>query len=374
LKTLNICHIITTSELGGAQLSTYRILKELARQPNLKIFLIYGKKGPLCQEFDNLERVTVFRFKNLHRKFNPLHDFFALIDITRTLKNNNIHIIHTHSSKASLIGRLAGIYTGIKIIHTYHGFGHDFFLNKYLRSIYILIEKILNYFSHQLIFICQNNLDQALRLKLVSKKKSVIIPDTLSLHQLQSVEHNLKSFDCTVGSVLSFKEQKQPFQMLKLIKMLNAEFTQIHFILIGEGPLLKLTQIKAQELNIKNITFTGAKKDIGKYYQKLNLFIHTSRYEGFSMAQIEALYLKIPIVVTDQGGIRDILEHGKQGFIYKDGDLESAFQYCKIILNGSLVYKPLDKSHFDTWNTPNILEKHLRLYNQLVSNNLRSAP
>ena len=365
LKTLNICHIITTSELGGAQLSTYRIVKELAKQPDLELFLIYGTKGPLCQEFQSLDKATVIRLKSLKRTFNPLHDFIALIKLISIIKQKKIQIIHTHSSKASFIGRIAGIFTRIKVIHTYHGFGHDFFLSKYLRLIYILIEKIINSFSHKLIFVCQKNLTKALNLKLASKNKSIVIPDTLCLTQLQSMKHNLESSHYTVGSVLSFKEQKQPFQLLKLIKMLNTEFKHIHFILIGEGPMLKAVKLRAKECNITNITFTGAQKDIVKYYQQLHLFIQTSRYEGFSMAQIEALYLNIPIVVTDQGGISEIVKNGKQGFIYNTNDLEIAFKYCKIILNKNFKYQPLNKSIFDIWNTQAILDQHIYLYKSL---------
>jgi len=367
LKTINLCHIITTSELGGAQLSTYRILKELAKQSNLNIFLIYGTKGPLSQEFQNLKNVTVIRLKKLERTFSPLKDLFALIQIINIIKKKKIKIIHTHSSKASLIGRFAGIITRVKNIHTYHGFGHDFFLNRYLKLIYILAEKFLNHYSYKLIFVCKTNLNQALHLKLTSNEKSIIIPDTLNLKELSSIKYNVTNSDynITVGTVLSFKEQKQPFQILKLIKMLDIEFKKIHFILIGDGPLLKETKIKAKKLNIKNITFTGAQKNIIRYYQQFNLFIHTSRYEGFSMAQIEALYLNIPMVVTNQGGIKEILENGKQGFIYHTGDLQTAFKYCKIILNNNFKYQPLNKTIFDAWETKTILNKHISLYNTL---------
>jgi len=367
LKTINLCHIITTSELGGAQLSTYRILIELAKQSNLNIFLIYGTKGPLSQDFQNLKNVTVIRLNKLNRTFSPLKDLLSLIQVITIIKKKKIQIIHTHSSKASLIGRLAGIITRIKIIHTYHGFGHDFFLNKYLRLIYIAVERFLNHHSHKLIFVCKTNLNKALHLKLTSSEKSIIIPDTLNLKKLSSIKYdkNNSNHNITVGTVLSFKEQKQPFQILKLIKMLDIEFEKINFVLIGEGPLLEETKIRAKKLKIQNITFTGAQKDIIKYYQQFNLFIHASRYEGLSMAQIEALYLNIPIVITNQGGISEILEHGKQGFMYHTGDLKTAFEYCKIILNNNFKYQPLNNTIFDAWATKTILDKHISLYNTL---------
>jgi len=354
---VRICHVITTAELGGAQLSTFRLILELSKTQGHEITLIYGEEGFLSDKYKELERynVKVIRFKALKRRFNIFADFKAYQEIKKFLKESNFDIVHTHSSKPSIIARLAAIKSKIKTIHTYHGFGHDYFKNLLIRFIFIFIEGIINRLSSALIFVCRENFDRAGKVKILNRKNNLIIPDNIDFEEIKTIKVT-KNIKKVIGSILSFKEQKTPFDIIKIMKGLSGKFDNLQFQLAGDGQLLSECRKFAEKIDV-DIKFMGNIHKIGEFYKNLDLFIGASRFEGLSMAQIECLILKIPMVITNAGGIKDFFEDGKQGFFYKYGDIEKAQEFCKQIIDGEFNYIPMDERKFEDFKTQNIIKR-----------------
>lgn len=360
---LKICHVITTLEMGGAQLSTLRLLRELQFSPEIDLFLIYGEEGPLSNALPLLKNITLIRLPSLQRSFHPLRDILLLFSLFKIIKTHRFDLIHTHCSKPSLFARLAAFLSGKKTIHTYHGFGHDYFKEGFFRKLFLRLENFLNRLSVRLIFVCNENLLRAKTLKLL-QNQGELISDMLDFDRMLSFRKNHET-GRTLGAVLSFKEQKKPFLLLNLMKKISLSFPDSHFILIGEGPLLKNAKRYAASLGL-NARFTGAVTEILPYYESISLFISTSAYEGLSMAELECLYLGIPMVITPAGGIIDFMENGKQGFFYEHGNLDQALEYCHRILSGQFEYRPLSKERFACFNTKKIVERHLELYKEIT--------
>ena len=123
----NLLYIITKLELGGAQKQLLSLIKGLDKQV-YNIFLFTAKDGLLIKEALALDGLILNRSRFLERKINPLKDLLALIEIYGFIKKNRIQIVHTHSSKAGILGRLAAGLAKTKIIiHTVHGWSfHDY--------------------------------------------------------------------------------------------------------------------------------------------------------------------------------------------------------------------------------------------------------
>ena len=116
---IKVAHIITKLELGGAQLNTLYTAEHLPRD-RFDVTLIAGKSGLLDDEAGKKNRVIFI--SSLRRELNPLLDILAFIRIWVICKKENFKIVHTHSSKAGIMGRWAGRLAGVPvIIHTIHG-------------------------------------------------------------------------------------------------------------------------------------------------------------------------------------------------------------------------------------------------------------
>lgn len=354
---------MTSAELGGAQISTFRLLRELEKKSQHQLYLAYGEKGPLLSCFSELKKTTVIRLKYLQRRFHPLFDLICLFQLYFLFLEYRFDLLHTHCSKPSILGRLAAVLAGIKhIFHTYHGFGHPYFRNFLFRICFVFFEKWLNRWNQGTVFVCQSNLDEALKMNLVSpEQRHVVIQDMHDFYT--SIPKSDKSgIHLLIGSVLSFKEQKRPLELILLAHRISRHVPEAEFVFIGTGPLLEKTQAFAHKIGLKKVIFPGAVQNTEPYYSRMNLFLSCSRYEGLSMAQIECLYYHVPIVTTPAGGISDMLEQGKQGFIYPYLDIKQAVTYSLEILKGPFYYVPKSVSFFDPFDHSRIIEKHEKLY------------
>src|SRR5438552_2611359 len=157
---LRAAHIITQLELGGAQRNTLYTLGHLAPKRFAPV-LLCGRGGILDEETKGAAWATHFvRF--LGRSVNPLKDPLAFLAIYRLLRQIKPHIVHTHSSKAGILGRVAAYLAGVPvIIHTFHGFGFTPEQSAPVRTFYVLLEKICARLSTHLIFVSKDNEEEA---------------------------------------------------------------------------------------------------------------------------------------------------------------------------------------------------------------------
>src|ERR1700687_255312 len=135
-----VAHIITQLELGGAQRNTLYTVGHLDSE-HFEPLLICGRDGILDEEAKAGTWPTHF-VRGLDRPVNPIKDTLALIAIYRLLRELKPHIVHTHSSKAGILGRIAADLAGVPvIIHTYHGFGFTPVQSRPVRRAFVMLEK-----------------------------------------------------------------------------------------------------------------------------------------------------------------------------------------------------------------------------------------
>ena len=163
-----IAIVITKLELGGAQKSVLYTARHIA--DNFEPFLLCGAGGYLDKYAkDHIKNLTFI--KHLERPINPIKDMRAFFEIGKTLKEIKPQIVHTNSSKAGILGRLAAkIYTKAKIIHTVHGFAFYEGQNTFVKHFYILLEKLLAKVTDVLIFVSKKDMQNALDLKITTSK------------------------------------------------------------------------------------------------------------------------------------------------------------------------------------------------------------
>ena len=181
---LKVCYIITKLELGGAQKFTLYTTENLDKE-NFSTFLITGRGGML--EDEAAEKIKLYSLSNLVREISPLKDLKALFNIMQVLRIERPDIVHTHSSKAGILGRLAAKLMGIKtIIHTIHGYSFNDTQSWYKKNLYVFLERFCSFFSDKLIVETQEDLNKGVVYKIAKKEKFTIISSGIDVQYYKS--------------------------------------------------------------------------------------------------------------------------------------------------------------------------------------------
>ncbi len=202
-----ICHVITKLELGGAQQNTLYTVRHLDRQ-RYRTFLVSGRGGYLDEEVKRDANIRAFFLSSLIRQVHPCKDFLAFWKLWTLFRKESPHVVHTHSSKAGILGRWAaylenfrlwiancGIFNWkpgmgnrryIKIIHTFHGFGFNDFQPRLIKNLFIWMEKVTARITHRLIFVSRENIQRAEENRIGRKEQFVLIRSGIKINEFRA--------------------------------------------------------------------------------------------------------------------------------------------------------------------------------------------
>ena len=151
--------VLTKPELGGAQAHVLALL-EGADKKRFSLDLFTAKEGLLTQRFGNIPGIRVHRSVFLDRSFSPVKDVLALCELVHYMKKNRIDVVHTHSSKAGVLGRVAARLAGVKrVVHTVHGWSFHDHQPKLFFVMCVLLERWCARFTHVLIAVSTREQD-----------------------------------------------------------------------------------------------------------------------------------------------------------------------------------------------------------------------
>jgi len=332
MAKINLLFVITKLELGGAQKQLLDIIGGLDRQA-YNIFLFTAKDGLLMPEVLSLSGVTVKRSGFLERNINPLKDILALLEIYNFIKKNRIQIVHTHSSKAGVLGRLSAALAGGRIIlHTVHGWSFHSYQPFIVNRLYRLLERICAKFTHKIIVVSLWDKDKGIKNGVGKEGQYVLIRYGIDQAVFSKQKGSdalrsswgLASGELAVGMIACFKPQKSPLDFIRLAYLISREIEQVKFILVGDGVLLPKVRGLIRKLNLEGrVILSGWRGDIPLVLSCLDVFVLTSLWEGLPIVVLEAMASGVPLVVTDTGGIREVVQDGQTGYLVKTRDLSA---------------------------------------------------
>jgi len=245
----------------------------------------------------------------------------ALVSIYRLLRQLKPHLVHTHSSKAGILGRVAAYFAGVPvIIHTFHGFGFTPEQPSLLRRMFVQGERFCALLSAHLIFVSKDNEEEAQSLGIGRLKPRSLIRSGIQIQEpplLSSVreELNIPRNAWVVVSVGNFKPQKNPMDLVKIAKLVLTQDPTVHFLIVGDGELRSSAEAYVQSENLSSqIHFLGWRKDIPAILSVSNCFLLTSLWEGLPRALIESAVARLPAVAYAVNGVKDVLIEGETGF------------------------------------------------------------
>lgn len=339
-----ICHVITKLELGGAQEVAMRVVSSLDRR-RFRPVLIAGPGGMLTEEATALEGVEVRLIPSLVREIRPVQDLRALWELVATFRRLRPKIVHTHSSKAGILGRLAAWLAGVPcILHTIHGYGVTPAQPSWLQHLVIKLEWMVGRVTTHWIAVSQADRRQGLEWQLFSSSKvSVVRPGidpTAFATRIEPAERDrlraalgVGPEQLLVGTVSCLKPQKSPEDFIRVAALVCQRMPAAKCVLVGDGALRPQIEAMIQAQGLQDrVTLLGWRRDVASLLKAFDVFVLTSQWEGLPCAILEARASRIPIVATRVGGAAEAIIEGIQGTLCPVGDVRAiAGRVCQIL-------------------------------------------
>lgn len=371
-----VLYVVTKLELGGAQKVCLSLLDGLRVQGH-ESFLISGAQGFFVDRV--LGRPYVHLFDNLicevcaSGMLREVRAFFKLIAHMRRLKKQFPQlIVHTHSSKAGVMGRWAAWCAGVKYrVHTVHGFGfHPFQSHLAWMSIFIL-EFVTSFITSQ--FICVSRADAAIGSRcfpFFARRVALVraaVDDTFFVpaQLVKKDEH-----DFIFGTVACLKPQKNLFDLVRAFERVYKHNRQVRLEIVGDGQLrTELEEWIAQHQLSSVIKLLGWRTDIDVCMRNWNAFALSSLWEGLPCAVVEARLCKLPVVAYATGGIPEIIDHGHNGLLCQTGDWKGLARYMTQVACDKALCMRLSQvcDEFKNFGYQAMVDQHIDLYKSLLT-------
>ena len=345
-QKIKVAHIVTNFALGGAQDYLLTTIQNLD-QEKFDLYILAKLEGERTEVLNSLENVKCFDVPDLSREISPFKDLIAIVQIYRLLRKFEIDIVHTHSSKAGVVGRIAAKLANVKVIvHTIHGFSFHDFMSKTKRKTFIVLERIMAIITDVLLLVSKREKLIALELKIKPRKIIETIYNGVDFlpfsksfsNEVLRKELGFDSSHFIIGFSGRFSQQKALHILIEAFSIIHREFPQTRLLLVGDGILKIDLKKQSERLKISNkIVMTGFQDDVAPFYQVMNIFVMTSLWEGLSRCLAEAMYSKLPVIATDVGGTSDAVINFETGWLIKPNDVHAVVDSLReAILNPEL--------------------------------------
>ena len=349
-KRLKVAHIITRLELGGAQQNTLYCCAH-HNPKKFEVILICGLGGYLDDEArKNSGHYKTYFLSELKHPIRPWWDLLALLKITEILKAEKVDVVHTHSSKAGILGRWAARRAGVrKILHTVHGWGFypgQFFLTSW---IYQSLERWAAGYTHRLITVSAANQEEGLTAVIGTKDQYRVIHSGIAVEKFRlskaaiaKARKKLGAVDRPLVLVLSnLKKQKAPMDVVRTAERLVEKIPTVLFVWAGDGPLRGEIEKAVRKNRLeKNFLFFGWREDVAELLAGCDALLLTSLHEGLPRVVLQAMAAGKPAVATAVNGTPEAVQNGWTGFLHAPHDAEGmAESLFKILADEDLARK-----------------------------------
>lgn len=334
-----VLHAITRLIVGGAQENTLFTAVRL-NAARFRVDVVSGPQtgveGSLIDEA-RVQGIPLTILPDLLRQVSPIHDLRALSMLARLIRNGGYTIVHTHSSKAGILGRLAARWAGAPIIiHTIHGWSFHDHMPPITRRIYILLERWMARFTDALIVVAEIDIKKGLRAGIGRREQYHLVRSAIPLEAFDPTqvdravirqELGLPLDAPVVGTIGRFSSQKNPLDWVRVAGIVGRARPMVRFLLVGDGPLRRQVEASlAQEGLTDRTILTGLRRDTPRLLAAMDLFMLTSLWEGLPRTIPEAQAMGLPVVANHADGTTEAIQDGVSGYLCHPGDLQGMAQ------------------------------------------------
>ena len=385
-----ILHIITRLDQGGSAQNT--LLTCLGLNRKYDFVLVHGLSHE--SEMTDLEQkrvdmqvrearengVKVIAVPFLVRRINPVFDFVAFLFLLRLMIRERPSIVHTHTSKAGVLGRLAAKIAGVPLtVHTPHGhvfYGH---FSPMVSRVFLVIERIMAHITDCTVALTEGEKKDYIKFAVSDAESTVTIHSGVDIELFRDAKGDIEAIKRTlalgpkelvVGTVGWLIPVKGPMHLLRAMGRVWRAYPDTRLVFVGKGELEGALKKEALEMGISDrVLFLGWRDDIPEVMHLIDIFVLPSLNEGMGRVLVEAMAVGRPVVASNVGGIPGLVSQGENGLLVPPGDIEALAKGIESLLSDAAKRKQFGehgKKKADKYSLDSMLAKIDFLYSRLL--------
>ena len=375
-QKIKVLHLVTRMNVGGVAVLLDNLMSNIDKD-EFEVLLATG----LCEspEGEYLENRNIEyrleRIPSFHKSLKLADDLKSLIAIIKIIREFKPDIVHTHTSKAGLFGRLISFLAApqAKRIHTFHGHLLVGYFNPFKLAIVKTFEKSLGLITDKFIAMGTQVRDDLVGVGIGKKSKFAVMFPGLAkpiFPERERARENLalekgKTYCTFIGRLTQIK---RPDRVLEVASLVSGQNSNVEFLVVGDGDLAQEMKMKAQSSGLP-ITFLGWRQDIPAILKASDIALLTSDNEAVALTLIEATQAGIPVVTTPAGSVRDVAVDGENGFVTTFDSQDLANAVLKLAENPDIreEYGSAGKRRSDAlFSIERMVTDHENLYKELL--------
>ena len=320
--------------MGGAQENTLASVVELRRRGRFDADLIlgptYGPEGSLVPAARE-QGVEPRLVRTLRRDVNPVLDAVALVSLTRVFRRRRYDLVHTHSSKAGVLGRLAARLARVPlVVHTVHGWGFNDRQRPIVQRSYAALERWCAGFTDALVTVTPRDTEVGLGLGIGKPALYMTIRSGIDIAHFGKPARSREEVRTRLGlaahhrvavSVMRLVPQKAPLDVVEAAGRLLREVPDARVLIVGDGPLRAAVEERCRALEIDDrVVFTGLRPDVPDLLAASDVLVLSSLWEGLPRVIPQAMAAGLPVVATAVAGNAEAVVDGVTGLLVPPHD------------------------------------------------------
>ncbi len=329
---MRITHVITRLVIGGAQENTLSSVLGLRQKSGFDVELISGPSTGPEGSLASLDPQLI-TIPSLIRPLHPYSDYVALRQLEERFRKTRPDIVHTHSGKAGILGRLAAARAGVPIIvHTIHGPSFGDFQNALANVMFRAAERRAARVTTHFVTVAEAMTEQYLAAGIGRREQYTKIFSGFNLEPYLSARNDsalrvklgIAADDLVVGKIARLFKLKGHDDLFAVAPEIVRRHPRVKFLLVGDGKWRAKFESKARSLSLeKHVVFTGLipPNEVPRYVGLMDVLVHLSLREGLPRALPQALAGGKPVIAYDCDGAREVCLDEKTGFLLRPNDL-----------------------------------------------------
>jgi len=380
-EPIRILRIISRMNVGGPAWQT-SVLTESLEGEEFSTKLLCGDVG--SDEGDYLKlyepKIQFTRINSLGRSLSFIGDLKAFIRIRREIHSYRPHIVHTHTTKAGVLGRLAAYSARVPIvIHTFHGHLLQGYFSKTTTNIIRKFESWLAKFSTALVAVGSEVRNDLISAGVGKSEQFSVIPPGVNFlpevdREIARSRLGLPQDVPVVTFVGRLTKIKRPDRLIQVMKLVKQAMPEVVLLIVGEGDLLSSIEKDTKEFG-DSVRVLGWRDDLENIYAAADLSLLTSDNEGMPVSLIESAAAGLPCVATDVGSVCEVVINNETGLVVESSATALTAAIVELLSDealrrrmGQAALKHAEKN----FTVERLIEDHISLYKKLVVSTLQS--